>query len=243
MVTVSSFLAQAPSPKAVTSTATIIIAFKNFILPRLLSQQVAAATSYAVNFADATLFSRFFGIPGSCSLFLDRYVSTFIDEIEQLDYVLIAHSHASVARRVADLVLVLGAVDVNETVARVGVVLIQAIKPQDARHHQVVGRRKRIIGFQRHATLKNSITRQVGADLLCDTKVAAWCFHAAFFRPDSKSRRGYRVTADWRLVFHQGEALIANRDMNIFHFWLNTHDGLRIKAFAAGRALQKYPLQ
>jgi hypothetical protein len=29
----------------VTSTATIIIVFKNFILSRLLSQQVAAATS------------------------------------------------------------------------------------------------------------------------------------------------------------------------------------------------------
>jgi hypothetical protein len=45
VVTVSSFLAQDPSPKAVTSTATIMIAFKNFNLSRLLSQQVAAATS------------------------------------------------------------------------------------------------------------------------------------------------------------------------------------------------------
>jgi len=33
--------AQAPSPKAVTSTATIMIVFKSFNLSRLLSQQVA----------------------------------------------------------------------------------------------------------------------------------------------------------------------------------------------------------
>ena len=44
-----------------------------------------------------------------------------------------AHSHASVARQVVDFVLVFGAVDVNETVARVGVVFIQAIKPHPRR--------------------------------------------------------------------------------------------------------------
>ena len=146
-------------------------------------------------------------------------MSTLIDEIEQLDYIRIAHSHASVARRVADFVLVFGAVDVNETVARVGVVLIHAIEPQDARHHLVFSRRKRITGVQRHATLKHSITRQAVANLLCNAEATGWCFHAAFFRPDSKSGSGHRVTADWRLVFHQGEALITNRNVNIFHFW------------------------
>jgi hypothetical protein len=40
----------------------------------------------------------------------------------------IAHLHASVAHRVADLALVLGAVNVNETAARVGAVFIQALK-------------------------------------------------------------------------------------------------------------------
>jgi len=40
--TTSLCCAQAPSPKAVTSTATIMIAFKNFILLRLLSERVAA---------------------------------------------------------------------------------------------------------------------------------------------------------------------------------------------------------
>ena len=40
--TTSLCCAQAPSPKAVTSKATIMIIFTNFTLSRLLSQQVAA---------------------------------------------------------------------------------------------------------------------------------------------------------------------------------------------------------
>ena len=47
------------------------------------------------------------------------------------------------ASRVADLVLVLDAVNANETVVRVGVVFIQAIKPKDPRRDQIL-RRKRI---------------------------------------------------------------------------------------------------
>ena len=62
-------------------------------------------------------------------LFFDHDGRAFTDKIEQLDYVRIAHPHASMARRIADFVLVLGAVNINETVARVRVVLIQSIKP------------------------------------------------------------------------------------------------------------------
>ena len=52
---------------------------------------------------------------------------TLICEIEQLDYVRVAHSRASVARQVADFVLGPGAVNVKRSCA--GVVRIQAIKP------------------------------------------------------------------------------------------------------------------
>jgi len=62
-------------------------------------------------------------------LFFDNDGRAFIDKIEQLDHVRIAHPHASMARWVADFVLVFGTVNVNEAVARVRVVLIQAIKP------------------------------------------------------------------------------------------------------------------
>lgn len=156
-------------------------------------------------------------------------MSTLINKLKQVYDINISHSDAPVAGWPADFVLVFGAVNVNETVARIGVVLIQAIEPQDARHHQVLSRRKLIAGFQRHATLENSIAWQAAADLLCDTEAAGWCFHAAFLSPDSKSRSGHRVVADWYLVFHQGEALITDRDVNVFHFWLNTCAELRIK--------------
>src|SRR4029453_6430316 len=97
---------------------------------------------------------------------------------------------------------------------------------------------KRVVGFERHTTLKNSIARQAVANLLSNAEATCWGFHAAFFRPDSKSGRGHRVTTDWRLVFHHGKALIANRNVNIFHFWLNTHAEWRIKAFTARRKEQ-----
>ena len=64
--------------------------------------------------------------------------------MQRLDYVRIAHSHASVASRVADLVLVLDAVNANETVVRVGVVFIQAITPKAPRRDQILRRSKRI---------------------------------------------------------------------------------------------------
>src|SRR6266516_3251021 len=47
-------------------------------------------------------------------LLFDHDWCAFIDKIEQLDYVRIAHPHASMARRVADFVLVLGAVNIKE---------------------------------------------------------------------------------------------------------------------------------
>ena len=187
------------------------------------------------------LFSPFFRISRSWSLFFDRYVSTLINELKQVYDINISHSDASVAGWHADFVLVPGAVNVNETVARVGVVFIQAIKPQDAGHHEVCSRRKRIFGFQRDATLKHSITRQAAADLLCNLETAGWCFHAAFFRPDSKSRRGHRVTANWRLAFHHSEALIANRDVNIFHPLAKYPCRIENQGLCGRAAVEKYP--
>ena len=54
----------------------------------------------------------------------------------------VAHSNASVDRRVVDFVVVFGAVNVNETLVRVGVVFIKAIKPQGPRRDQILRRRK-----------------------------------------------------------------------------------------------------
>ncbi len=82
-----------------------------------------------------------------------------IDEIEQFNHIGVAHPNAAVARWAADLALMFCAVNVDEAVARVGIMLFQSIEPQDARHHQVLGRRKRIAGLEWDATLKNSSAR------------------------------------------------------------------------------------
>jgi len=55
-------------------------------------------------------------------LFLNHDRRVFIDEIEQFNYVRVAHSNATVAGWPADLVLVLGAMNVDEALARVRVV-------------------------------------------------------------------------------------------------------------------------
>ena len=64
---------------------------------------------------------------GNSCLNYDR--RTLIHEIEQLDHVGIPHPHATAAVGGADLVLVFGAMDVNESVACIGIVLVQPVEP------------------------------------------------------------------------------------------------------------------
>lgn len=55
---------------------------------------------------------------------LDYNRRALIDHFEQFDHVLVTHPHAAVTRRHADFVLVFGAMNVDEAVARVRVGLI-----------------------------------------------------------------------------------------------------------------------
>jgi hypothetical protein len=80
--------------------------------------------------------------------------------------------------------------------------------------------------------LKYHIARQAIADFLCDAEATGGRFPAAFFRPDPEPGRGYRIIAKRHLVFHHGKALIADRDVDIFHFWLDTRAKSRIKAIS-----------
>ena len=75
------------------------------------------------------LFSPFFRISRSWSLFLDRYVGALINELKQLYDISVSHSNAPVAGWIADFVLMFCAVNVDEAVACIGVMLIQAIEP------------------------------------------------------------------------------------------------------------------
>ena len=69
------------------------------------------------------------------NLFFDRNRRPLGDKIEQFDNVGVGHSHAAVAIGGSDLVLVFGAVNVNESVPRVQVVLVEAIEPEDSRRN------------------------------------------------------------------------------------------------------------
>jgi len=52
-----------------------------------------------------------------------------VNEIKQLDYIRVPHSDATAAVRRADLVLVFGAMDIDEAVARVGILLVCSVEP------------------------------------------------------------------------------------------------------------------
>ena len=138
-----------------------------------------------------------------------------IDQIEQFNYIGAAHPNAAMARWAADLVLVFCAVNVDEAVARVGIVLFQSIEPQDARHHQVLGRRKRIAGLEWDAALKNGSARQIAPNFFDHAKISSGCLVAPLLRPNAESRSGHRIAADWLLAFLQGEPLISNRDVYV----------------------------
>ena len=69
-----------------------------------------------------------------------------LDHFEQFDHVLVTHPHAAVTRSRADFVLVFGAMNVDEAVARIRIVFVQSVEPQNTRRDQVLCRRRRFVG-------------------------------------------------------------------------------------------------
>jgi len=110
----------------------------------------------------------------------------------------------------AYFVFMFRAVNVNETISGIGIVLLQTVQPEDSRHNQILRGRQRISGFQRHATLKNRAGGRVAANFFRYAEAPGRCFHAALLGSDSESGGGHGISADWRLVFLQREPLIAN---------------------------------
>jgi hypothetical protein len=127
----------------VAKIATIMIAFTIFNLYRLLSPQAAGTrlglygkqrfssvlwmycyhNLYLLH-ATASSYTRHHGI--SC-LDYNRYA--LVHQIEQLDYIRVPHPDATAAVRRADLVFVFGAMDIDEAVARVGILLVYSVEP------------------------------------------------------------------------------------------------------------------
>jgi hypothetical protein len=141
---------------------------------------------------------------------LDYNRRTLIDHFEQFDHVLVTHPHAAVTRSRADFVLVFGPMYVDEAIARIRIVLVQSVEPQNTRRHQVLGRRPRFVGLKRNAAYKNCPFRHLASDLLRHTKTAGRRFEAPLLCPDTESRRGHRVGADRLFVFFYGELLVSN---------------------------------
>ena len=141
---------------------------------------------------------------------LDYHRRTLIDHFEQFDHVLVTHPHAAVTRSRADFVLVFGPMNVDVAVARIRIVLVQSVEPQNTRCHQVLRRRQRFVGLKRHAAYKNGSTLHIAPDFLRHAKTAGRRLEAPLLRPDTESRRGHGVRADRLFVFFYGELLVSN---------------------------------
>src|ERR1700719_2618202 len=100
---------------------------------------------------EATLFSTFLNV----QLFMNDNRCAFINQIEYLNHICISHSDAAVAVGSADRLFMFRAVNVNETITSVGIVLFDSIEPQNPRCDEILCRRQRIVRTKRSARLKN----------------------------------------------------------------------------------------
>lgn len=163
-----------------------------------------------MNISDATPFLK-----GSCyNLFADDHRSGFIDQLKQLNDVRVAHPNTTVTGRGADLVLMLGPVDINESVAGVGVMVVNAIKPENSRHHQIVGGGQRILRPKRDPAAKDCSMGHVAANLLRDSEIARRCLEAAFLGANPETRARDRIRSDSFAIPGYGQLLIADGDID-----------------------------
>lgn len=125
-------------------------------------------------------------------LLIDHDRRAHLHQIEKLDNVCISHADAAVAVSLANFVFVLRAVDVNETIAGVGVVRLDSLQPENARENEIVRPRKRIIRSERNATDEDRAVRHSLADLVTDAKFSERCFVAARFGAGTEAR-----SRDW----------------------------------------------
>jgi len=109
-----------------------------------------------------------------------------MNESKQFDHVSITHPNATMARRSADFVLMLGAVNIDETIPRIRVVFLTSIEPKNAGHNQVLRRRERIVRPQRYAASEYRTHRHVSANLFRDAKMAGWRFETALLSSNAK---------------------------------------------------------
>ena len=161
-----------------------MIAFKNFNLSRLLSLPVASA-SLGKELTRRNAFSRFFSLTNN-SLFSNNDRSPLVYEVEQIDDISVTHSNAAVAVWPANFVFVLRAMDVDEPVFGVCVVVIQAVEPKNTRGNEILSRGQWVLRAKRQSTAENGALRHSVADFFRNLKTAEWGLHAPRFATEPK---------------------------------------------------------
>jgi len=115
----------------------------------------------------------------------------------------------------ANLVLVFCAVNIDESVAGVGVFGIKSVEPKDPRGHEIFRVGKRIVGTQCNARFEDCSRFGAAPDLLRDPKITEWRLVAAFFGANPEARTGDRKRANLLAVTSQGKELIFEGDVDL----------------------------
>src|SRR4029077_11744329 len=120
----------------------------------------------------------------------NHYGRSLFHATKQVDYIFITHSDAAVAVRPPYPILMLCAVDVDETFLGGCVFGLEAFEPKNARRNQILGLRQRFFRPQRNATSKYCSMRHAVPDFFRDFKTTQRRFHAPLFRARPKSGTG-----------------------------------------------------
>src|SRR5256885_16582303 len=109
-----------------------------------------------------------------------------------------------------DLVLVLCAVNINEPVMGIGVVVVDAVKPENPRHDQIVGGRQWILRPKRHPAAKDRSVRHVAPDFLGNPEITGGRLERAFLGSNAETRGRNWIGPDGFALLGQSELLVTN---------------------------------
>jgi len=138
---------------------------------------------------EATLFSTYLDV----RLFANGDRGVLIDQIEQLNHIRISHPNTAVTVRPANGFFMFCTMNVNEPIARVGVMFFHSIEPQNSRSNKIFRVWQWIIWAERNACFKNCSRCGLVTDLLRDPKLAQRGLEASGFRSETEPRTGNRV--------------------------------------------------
>src|ERR1051325_2186292 len=98
------------------------------------------------------------------------------------------------ASRFPEAFLVVGSMDIDEPLAGVGVLGVEAIQPQDPGHDQVLFPQHFVRELYPTTTLKNSSNRHPSTDFFRNSKSTGGGLSTAYLGSKPKSRRGNWVS-------------------------------------------------